>query len=374
MKVFNTIQFKAIPLPTFKEVRGKDWVAYGEDNMWPQKMIELYQSSAMHATAIKAKKDGVCGEGIIAYGDRIVNLQQESLDEVFSKATLDYLLFGGFSLNLIWNRAGDKIAEIYHLPFDKVRSGKQNEQDEVEYYYFSSNWGNTRKYKPLEYKKYDPTDNKGDNASQIYYCFDYSPGNDVYPLPSYQSAVNDIELDGRISIFHASHIDNGMFPGIFINLPNGMANDEERRAIYRDLERSFSGAENSGKLFLSFSDGPDRAPQVTTVPAANDDYLILLDQRISARILSSHRLSSPLLLGIKDASGFSNNADEIETAYGHFMGTVIDPIQKFMTKNFEYILRSFGLNVKLDIEPNQIIYKREVIVPQTGGPTPPPII
>ena len=372
MKVFNTLKFEAIPLPKFKEVRGKEWVSYGDDNLYPQKMIELYQSSAMHATAIKAKLDGVCGEGIIAYGDTIVNLKQESLNEVFAKATLDYLLFGGYSLNVIFNRAGDKIAEIYHLPFDKVRSGKQNEDDEVTHYYFSSNWANTRKYKPVEYISYDPTDNKGDNASQIYYCYGYSPGNDVYPLPSYQSAVNDISLDGKISVFHSSHIDNGMFPGLFINLPNGMANPEERAMIYKDLEKSFSGAENSGKLFLSFSDGPDRAPQVTTVPAANDDYLIILDQRISNRILTAHRVTSPLLLGIKDASGFSNNADEIKVAYAHFMGTVIQPIQKKMTESFEYILRGFGMNVNLEIEENQIIYSTTVTVPETGGPTPPP--
>ena len=372
MKVFNTLNFEAIPLPTFREVRGAQWITYGEDNLWPQKMIELYQSSAMHNTAIKAKKDGVCGEGIIAYGDSVVNTMQETLDEVFAKATIDYLLFGGFSLNVIWNRGGDRIAEIYHLPFDKVRSGKQNEEDEVTHYYFSSNWANTRKYKPVEYAKYNPTDNKGDNASQIYYCFDYSPGNDVYPLPSYMGAVNDIELDSRISVFHNANISNGMSPGLFVNLPNGMANPEERQMIYRDLERAFSGAENAGKLFLSFSDGPDRAPQVQTIDSANDDYYIVLEQRISSRILTAHRISSPLLLGIKDASGFSNNADEIEVAYGHFMGTVIDPIQEVLTKNFEYVLRGFGMNVKLEIEPNSIIYKKEVIVPETGGPTPPP--
>jgi hypothetical protein len=152
-----------------------------------------------------------------------------------------------------------------------------------------------------------------------------------------------------------------MSPGMFVNLPNGMANPEERQMIYRDLERAFSGAENAGKLFLSFSDGPDRAPQIETIDAANDDYYIILEQRISSRILTAHRISSPLLLGIKDASGFSNNADEIEVAYAHFMGTVIDPIQEVLTKKFEYILRGFGMNVKLEIKPNQIIYKKEIV-------------
>ena len=66
-------------------------------------------------------------------------------------------------------------------------------------------------------------------------------------------------------------------------------------------------------------------------------------------------------MGIKDASGFSNNADEIEVAYAHFMGTVIEPIQEVLTKKFEYILRGFGMNVKLEIKPNQIIYKKEIV-------------
>ena len=361
MKLFNSVKFEAIPLPTFKEVRGKDWIAYGEDNLWPQKMIELYQSSAIHNTAIRAKKDGVCGDGIIAYGDTIVNTMNETLDEVFAKATIDYLLYGGFSLNVIWNKAGDRIAEIYHLQFDRVRSGKQDEEDEVTHYYYSSNWANTRKYKPVEYAKYNPTDNKGDNASQIYYCFDYSPGNDVYPLPSYMGAVNDCELDARISVFHNANISNGMLPGLFINLPNGMSNPEERQMIYSDLQRTFQGAENAGKLFLSFSDGPDRAPQLQTIDPQSDDYYIVLEQRISSRILTSHRITSARLLGISEPSGFSNNAEEIEVAYGHFMGTVIQPIQELLTKKFEYILRGFGMNVKLEIEPNQVIYMKETV-------------
>jgi len=30
------------------------------------------------------------------------------------------------------------------------------------------------------------------------------------------------------------------------------------------------------------------------------------------------------------------------------------------------------MNVNLEIKPNKIIYKKEVIIPETGGPTPPP--
>ena len=95
--------------------------------------------------------------------------------------------------------------------------------------------------------------------------------------------------------------------------------------------------------------------EVTPIEAANSDYYILLEERISSRILTSHRLSSPLLLGIKDASGFSNNADEIKVAYNHFLGTVIEPKQKDILKSFGWPLKFAGFNIKLEVEQSTIL-------------------
>ena len=50
--------FEAIEMPKFSESRSKDWVLFGKDNLYPQKLIELYQSSAIHHTAINAKLSG----------------------------------------------------------------------------------------------------------------------------------------------------------------------------------------------------------------------------------------------------------------------------------------------------------------------------
>ena len=164
--------FEAIGLPEFKEVRGKDWVSYGADNLYPIELIELLQTSAIHNTAIQAKLDAVVGEGVMDVGESIVNAGGETLNEIYEKITYDKVTFNGYALNVIWNSAGDKVVEIYHVPFANVRSGKLNEEDKVEQYYYSNNWSNTRKYKPVEYKCYSTTDNRGDNASQIYYQYD----------------------------------------------------------------------------------------------------------------------------------------------------------------------------------------------------------
>ena len=342
--------FEALNLPVIKEQRGKDYIKFCMDNLFPQELIELYNNSAIHHTCVDAIVDGMIGEGIVNYGDEYINAEGETIDEIFKKISLDYELFGGYSINVIFNKEGNRIAELYHLPFSNVRSGKPDEEDKITSYYYSSDWSQIRKHKQVEYRAFDPTDNKKDNASQIYYCKDYEPGQEVYPLPSYVGALNDCQLDARVSRFHNANISNGLAPSMFVQFRNGIPSPEERRDIYNEIEDTFTGEENAGRFFLAFSE-PGKELEVTPIENANDDYYITLEQRITSRILTAHRITSPLLLGIKDGAGFSSNSEEIITSYSHFMNTVVRPKQKKVLSTYGYLLKLFGLNVKLEIEP-----------------------
>ena len=352
--VFRSQKFESISLPQIEEKRGKDWIDYGANNLYPDELINLFNNSAMHHTAIEAKVDGVVGEGIKEFGDVVVNTHQETLNEIFEKIVKDYELFGGYSINLVWSNDGTQIAEMYHLPFNNVRSGKVNEEEKVVEYFYCQNWKQYRKYKPTSYPAYNPTDNKGDNASQVYYYYDYTIGNDYYPLPSYIGALNDIDLDGRIARWHNSNISNGLAPSMMLTFRNGIPTADEQQEIYRDIDNTFSGEENAGRFFVNFSE-PGREPTVETIENANDTYYITLEERISSRILTAHRITSPLLLGIKDASGFSSNADEIKIAYAHFIGTVIRPDRKKLLNSFNKLFKGMGYNVKLEIIPAEIL-------------------
>ena len=355
--------FNAPMLPVIKEINNKDYVFYGELNLFPDKLIELYNSSAMHATCINAIKDGIFGEGISLIGNEYCNTKGETVDDVFEKVVLDYTLYQGYSLNVIWNREGTAIAEIYHIPFNNVRSGKMDEDDEVVEYFFTNHWDNTRKYPAKSYRAFSATDNKGDNASQIFYYYSYTPGNDYYPLPAYAAGLNDITLDAKVSRFHVNNISNGLAPSLFISFKNGIPTPEQRRDVHSEIENTFSGEENAGRFFLSFSDA-DTAPEVTPINAANDSYYLTLEERISSRILTAHRITSPALLGIKDSTGFSSVADEILVAYAHFEGTVIEPKRKKILTSFGYILKLSGWNINICVIPNKIVETPQDITEQ----------
>ena len=88
--LFKSQQFDAIDLPRIEEKKGKDWVDFGSNNLYPDLLIELYNNSAMHRTAIEAKVDAITGEGFkYGFGDMFVNARGETMDELFEKVALD---------------------------------------------------------------------------------------------------------------------------------------------------------------------------------------------------------------------------------------------------------------------------------------------
>lgn len=359
---FQTIPSVKVDLPLFSEVRGQQWISYGIKNDWPDFIIKLYEQSAMNRTCIISKQDAVIGQGLMTkdpnkeYLLKVANRKLDTWNDIYDRVALDYILFGGFAINVIWDNAGENIAEIYHLDFSKVRSGNINPAtDVVEEYFYCPKWEQHRKYKPKSYRAYDTTLTT-EFPSQIYYYFDYTPGALVYPLSDYVGAVNDIQTDIETSKFHISNLNNGLNPSLWINMNNGIPSPQERQQIYDQITDGFSGTDKAGKFFLSFSDDPATAPAVTPLTSANDGYYLSLDARVTSRILTAHRITSPLLLGIRDGgSGLGNNKDEIVTAYSHFMQTVVRTYTQTLLKNFSYLLeQKTGEAIDLYVEPNKL--------------------
>lgn len=367
---------QAVPDPTIPkvfEVRGQSWVFYGADNLFPQNIITpLYNGSAMNRSCIDSKTLFTVGEGLrtkdtdFEYVLKRANTDRESWNDVFYKAAQDFIIYGGYALNVIWNETGDTITDIYHLDFNFIRSGhKDKDSDRVEFMYYSADWSRHKKdiYRPKAFKCFSPA-HADLYPNQILYFFQHNPGQIYYPMPSYQGSVTDINIDVMTSSFHWYNLQNGLSPSLFIQMNNGVPPPEERQDIYQELASTFSGVEGAGRFFLSFSADADHATTVTPIESANDDYYLTLDQRITSRVLTGHRITSPLLLGIKDVggSGLANNKDEILIAASHFQSTVIKPIQKVLLATWDKLLYYYGYETELYIEPLRLFNEDNVQV------------
>lgn len=353
-------------MPTFFENAGTKWVSYGEDNLYPQFISTLYYKSAINRTAIQSKLDATFGKGLVTVDPKDEYLlkranPEESWNDVFEKCVLDYIIYGGFALHIVWTKDAENIAEFYHIDFTKVRAGKwDTKEDKVCKYYYSMDWreyGLTRRFKPVEYQAYNP-ELAEEFPEQIMYFFDYEPGNIYYPLPNYAGSINDIQIDIEVSKFHISNLANGMNPGLLISFNNGIPEPQEREEIYDEVTMAFRGSENAGKSFITFAQDKEHEPTVTPIQSANDNYYVNLESRITSRILTGHRITSPLLLGLyhQGGTGFSSNANEIEVAYTHFIASAIKPLQKPMLKVFNKLMEKRGYpDVELVIEQNTLL-------------------
>jgi hypothetical protein len=352
-------QFTQEPLlPIFSEVLNRlDYVLYGEGNIMPQYLISRYNNCAIHKAIVTSKKEQIMGDGIVSLNNPMATIylinDKERMDEVFEKCALDLVLFGGFALNCIWSRDRKTIAEIYHVDFSRLRSGKINpETDKIERYYYSADWTNIKKFPVTEYDAFSQEDGR---PSQIYYYKQYSPSQSYYPHPDYSGALAAINIDVQIKEFHSNNLMNGMMPSLWINMNNGLPGPEEQRLVTRALEGQFTSVNNAGRPIISFNESKELSPEITQISTSgNDQYYAQIYDDIIRTILSGHRISSGELFGISTANKLGSK-DEISTHIEYIRKTVIQPYQKQLLGVFDKLVTmKFGVPTTFEIKPMSI--------------------
>lgn len=357
--------FRAAQVPQFQEVvKSKNWVYYGDDNMFPNHLMALYQYSALNRACINAITYGIRGKELLFDGvpnGSIMANRLESVYDVFKKAVVDRIVFGGYSLNVVLSNDGN-ISEFYHTDFSRLRAGKVDDFDSVGEYYYSVDWLNTNKYKPIAIPSLNFMNTE--QPSQIMYFKSYTPGMSYYPAPDYLGALTTIQLDIEVKNFHLNNTQNSMMPSVAVSFTNGIPSEEERDIIARQLDDKYSSTNAAGKWFLFFSENPETAPQITPIPNnASDGWYSNLYPQIEQTILTGHRITNPMILGIKTA-GQLGGRQEIIDSYELFLETVIKPIQQEMLKEFERVLFLRDKKIyNLSIEQNTILTDPEVTNP-----------
>jgi hypothetical protein len=216
----------------------------------------------------------------------------------------------------------------------------------VDTYYISADWSNTRTNRPMPIAAFNSKDRT--NPSQLLYTGLYSPNMDIYHTPDYLAANNWALVDSRVSEFHLNNISNGFSGSYLISFANGIPTQEERMQIERSLADKFTGASNSGKFVLTFSDDKTRTPEITPITVANQDKQFLaLQELLVQNILTGHRVTSPMLMGIKSDTGLGSNVDEMNAAFEIYLNTVIIPYQKHILKTLSKIFDINGINIPL---------------------------
>ena len=349
------VEFSSASLPVFAEVIQRvDWVFYGLNNLLPQYFISLYDNCSIHKAVITSKVNQIMGDGLVSLNNpmAVVNLinDSETVSEVMRKAALDYMLFGGFALNIIWSKDHKSIAEIYHVDFSRIRSGKLDpDTDKIKCYYYSPDWSNPKKYTPEEIK---PFSQQEKDPSQLLYFKNYMPSMTYYPVPDWSAGQRAIEINVESLNYHMNNLRKGMNPSLWINYNNGIPGEEEQRIIVRALESQYGGSDNAGQAIISFNESKEQSPEITQIPRDDhDSYYQVLNDDITRNILSAHRVSSAELFGIA-TTGKLGGSDEIVQHSEYFRKMVIQPYQEQMLPVFNKLLSlKFEKPTTLEVKP-----------------------
>src|SRR3990167_203784 len=371
-ETFSVLKFDAQKPPLFLEVKGKEWVSFGANNDYPYYLIDLYNRSAKHNAIINGKVMYVLGGGWESSDGDSENLKgfieranpYESLDEVTRKVITDYELFDGFAIEVIWDRGGQSLASLSHVDFCNVRVNKEGSE-----FYYTKNWfikgtdGSKRKNREPEesddWQVYTPYSSLKKKGKQLLYVKAFRPDLGEYPLPSYIGAVQYIDVDTEIANYHYSNLKNGFSASYMLKFYNGVPTDEEKKKIEAQIKEKLAGSGNAGKFFLNFSDGKDRSAEIEVIPMSeSDDQFQALNLTVQQELFSGHRVTSPMLFGIKTEGQLGGRTELIE-ANELFQNTYVRPRQQYIESIFASLSEDSGIKGELrlkKLEPIGIDY------------------
>ncbi len=351
----ESIFSRNIDLPLPHEQKGSEWVLFGANNQFPLDLLEYRNSSAIHDSIIESKTALISGLGFMFAESRelsddfIVNNWKlipfwRKLDKVFWLVARDQQTFGYSCFEVIYSMDRTRIADIKWIDASRIACGKQNSSGEIESYFYSKDWSNTKANKPREIKAFDPN---GEEMNQLVFT-KYDENNmDYYALPNYYSALKWIKSDSLMSEYNLAAINNGFSPSIvfkFYKKPT----PEERRLNSEAIKAQHGGPKNAGKAIILYADGKDLSPDIETLDATNiDQRLIQVADQIVQQIISAHR-SHPELMGIPTPGKLGGSTDLLQ-AWEIFNNMVIKPERKLLLDAFKQVLIYNGV-ARISIE------------------------
>lgn len=330
----------------YSEKQGSgEYVDYGADNLYPQYLVELFNSSPTHRALCTTIALRVYGDGFKPSNlEALLYYDRWNLEDELRKAALDIKLQFGLAFEVSWSLDRQTVANVSHLPFENVRCGVMDENEVIQDLYYSTDWTD-KAIEPTRYGRFNP-DTRNEEPVQILYVKPFSPGSAYYPKPDYVGALPYIELEKEIGTYHINNIRNGLAPSFAVHFANGDPGELEQRQIKSRIERELSGPKNAGKFFVTFSDSPDRKPTIDSFPVSDlDKQYQFLSEETTNKIMIGHRVVSPAMFGVKTA-GQLGNVQELEQAAELFDEQVTGPFRRVILDALNPLYQATGVNVE----------------------------
>jgi hypothetical protein len=382
--VVNFARESQAPIVSERIQKEKPWVFWGQDNLYPNKLIRLADNSALHSAILDTKAKMIAGESIIYESENsaaekfltdATGVGGTTISKLIKAISVDVAYFKGLVLNVQFDLNG-KVNELKHTDYSYVRSGKVDiKTRRISSFYHSPRWDiatNKKVYKEYE-EIYRPVeilafngkkfrDTKSKNGGQFIVNKSYSPATTYYPKPSYLGATNYIEIAAKIANFHKSQLDNGMAGNMHMHIPKDLTDPNVREKVLQQLNDQYTGTNNAGRIVLTYGVGEGNKVDVTPIETTGvHEALSSLNERVNQEIVSGHGIPRILTqLDQKSGLGGVQTAEAIDM----YQTLKISPEQQVIEDTLNDILEFNGINEKIKIKalkPTTLILSDELM-------------
>ena len=343
----RVLNLSSYTTPELKEEYNRDYVLFGDNNCYYSELVDYFLDSATNSRCVNGISDMIYGRGLESlnsdlFPEDYVKFKKLLKPTDVKKITQDYYLFARAAIQITYNKAKTKILKVSHFPQETLACSKAVGGVIKSYHYFPD-WS---KKKPSDKTKVIPAFRCGSKkqVNEIYIIKPYMPKFYYYAPAFYHGCLQYAELEGEVSNYHISNIQNRLQPSLFINFNNGIPSEETQNLIEGKIHNKFGGTDNGGNTIIAFNNSKEEQADIQAIhlPDAHAQYQFLSDEA-REKIMLGHGIVSPILLGIKDNTGFGNNAEELRTASILMDNVIIRPRQDELISAFKEILEFNGI-------------------------------
>ena len=349
MSNISIVNLSAYTSPVIQENKKNSYIEYGSDNNYFQYLIDRYLYSATNGAIITGVANMIYGKGLDALDsnkkpNEYAQMKSIIKDSDLRKIALERKLLGMAAMQVVIEKK--QVKQVLHFPMQTLRAEKCNDKGQIEAWYYHPDW---TKKKPNEDCKRIPAFGFGNgNEVEIYVIQPYVSGFDYYSPIDYSGSLPYALLEENIADYQINDVQNGFSGTKVINFNNGIPSEEMRDKMKRDVMGKLTGARGE-KVIIAFNANAESKTTVEDLPLndapAHYEYL---SKECFDKLIVGHRVTSPMLLGIRTGDGgLGNNADEIKTATLLFDNIVIKPYQLEIIDAIDEILAVNSISLKL---------------------------
>ena len=327
------------------------WVRFGNDNLYPELLNQMYYASPLHGAIVDYKTNAVIGGGFTLATDKLTTPEKLELYMFERKTKLKHIVKAVTKQLIVHNRIyfklcfdnNKKLVKIENISPEKVRVSRFKDM-----YYLCDDWSTN-----IEITSIKPYHVSCSDYEQLY-CYEIkSLGQDFYSLPQYSSCLNFAFLSGELSYFAKSNIQNSVFPSFAMMFPKRPQSEEEKHMIKETIDR-MKGAANAGKAVAFFANSAEQLPKIEAMPTNGNDSLFQEASQLNTEQICFAHTIDPILMGVRTTGSLGGGAD-IKQAYVIFEKNVVMELRSCISVIFNELLTIAKIPAEFTINNFQVI-------------------